>query len=93
MRESAVEAALAREAKRHGGWALKLVCPGAAGVPDRLLLGPGGRVAFVELKAPGRKPTRLQSFRLEQLRDLGFRVEVVDSRSDAARIAREVCGG
>ena len=92
MREASIESVLVREAKRLGGVALKLVCPGAAGIPDRLVLGPGGRVAFVELKAPGRLPTLLQSYRIEQLRALGFRAEIVDSAGAARRIAREVCG-
>jgi hypothetical protein len=91
VRESVIESLLVRETKRLGGMALKLVCPGMAGIPDRLVLGPGGRIAFVELKAPGRRPTLLQEYRATQLRGLGFRVEVVDSTVAARRIAREVC--
>ena len=34
------------------GRCLKWVCPGWSGVPDRILLLPGGRVYFVELKRP-----------------------------------------
>ena len=91
-RESTIESVLVREAKRLGGMALKLVCPGTAGIPDRLVLGPGGHIAFVELKAPGRVPSLLQEYRAARLRQLGFRVETVDSVEDARRIAREVCG-
>ena len=53
MRESVVEKKFAAEVKKRGGLAVKFVSPGFNGVPDRLVLFPGGRMAFVELKAPG----------------------------------------
>ena len=71
---------------------MKLTCPGMAGIPDRLILGAGGLTAFVELKALGKTPTALQIRRHEQLRDLGFQVEVVDSPDKAIMIAVTVCG-
>ena len=54
MRENAVERTLRNEIKRQGGWCLKFVSPGTAGVPDRICLLPGRVIAFVELKAPGK---------------------------------------
>ena len=79
MREKELERKLIKAVRQSGGLALKFVSPGVAGVPDRLLLFPGGRVAFCEVKAPGGKPRPLQLHRMEQLRKLGFRVYVVDS--------------
>ena len=78
MRESYVEQKLTTEAKKRGGLAVKFVSPGFDGVPDRLVLFPGGKVAFVELKAPGKKMRPLQVRRAGQLRMLGFRVYCVD---------------
>ena len=78
MREAAIERRLAREVKAMGGMALKFISPGLDGVPDRIVLLPGGRMAFVELKAPGKKLSPLQARRREQLEGLGFRVFVVD---------------
>ena len=78
-RESTVEAKLRDKVKDRGGLALKFVSPGYTGVPDRLLLAPGGKLIFAEVKAPGKKPTALQEHRHNQLRALGFKVNVVDS--------------
>lgn len=54
--EKAVEAYLRQRVKAAGGIALKLVCPGRTGVPDRLIVLPGGRVYFAETKDLGKNP-------------------------------------
>lgn len=59
--------------------ALKFVSPGMAGIPDRLVLLPRGRIYFVELKAPGKNLRPLQVKRKRQLEALGFKVYVIDS--------------
>ncbi|ADG00079.1 VRR-NUC domain protein [Clostridium botulinum F str. 230613] len=48
-------------------------------MPDRIVLLPEGRIIFVELKAPGKKPRPIQKYRIKELRSLGFRVEIIDS--------------
>ena len=90
MRESTVERKLVTEAKKRGGFALKFVSPGLDGVPDRLVLFPGGRLAFVELKAPGKKMRPLQVRRAEQLRALGFRVYCVDNEEMIGGVLDEI---
>ena len=79
MRESYIEKRFCTEAKKRGMWAVKFVSPGLSGVPDRLLLIPGGRVAFAELKAPGGRLRPIQERRMAQLEKLGFTVYVIDS--------------
>lgn len=79
MTEKEIEQMLVKEVRRRGGWALKFISPGVNGVPDRLVLMPSGRIAFVELKAPGRKMRPLQIKRKEQLESLGFLVYCIDS--------------
>lgn len=86
-RESAIEALFCKQVKDHGGMTLKLAATGLAGVPDRIVLGAGGRMAFVEFKAPGQKPTALQEHRHAQLRAQGFVVWVVSSREQARNVA------
>ena len=90
MRERTLERKLAEAVTRMGGLALKFTSPGMAGVPDRLLLFPEGKIAFVEMKAPGKHPTKLQRLRHEQLRNLGFRVYVVDSIDQIGEMLHEI---
>jgi len=90
VREAGFERRLRLEIERRGGRALKLVAPGRAGVPDRLVLMPGGRVWFVELKAPGRSPRPLQLYRIEELSKLGFRVRVVSNSDELKSFLAEV---
>ena len=84
VRERDVERALIRQVRKAGGLCLKFVSPGWDGAPDRVCLWPGGRITFVELKAPGKKPRPLQIRRIEQLRELGFEVTVVDNLERAS---------
>ena len=93
MKEKDLETRLTRAVRKNGGLALKFVSPGMAGVPDRLLLFPGGRIAFAEVKAPGEKPRPLQIHRMEQLRELGFRVHVVDSEEKINQVVAEGARG
>ena len=78
MREKNIESRLVAEVRRRGGLAPKFVSPGLDGVPDRLILLPGGKFAFAELKAPGKNLRPLQVLRKRQLEKLGFRVFVID---------------
>lgn len=77
--EATLERMLVRRAREAGAMALKWVSPGTVGVPDRIVILPGGRVIFVELKAPGEIPTPLQSRVHKMLTGLGADVRVVDS--------------
>ena len=86
MREKEIEKKLALEAKKRGGLAVKFVSPGFDGMPDRILLMPEGRIAFVEVKAPGKRPRPLQMARHKLLRGLGFSVFILDDESQTGGI-------
>ena len=90
MREKQIENKLATEAKKLGGIALKFVSPSYDGMPDRLVLMPDSHIAFVELKAPGKKPRPLQLSRHRLLRSLGFRVYIIDSVEQIGGMLDEV---
>ena len=79
MEESRLERRLKKEIEKRGGLALKLTVPNKRGMPDRLILLPGEKIYFVEMKAPGEKPRPLQRKRAKQLQALGFSVYCLDS--------------
>lgn len=88
MLEKDIERYLYECVKALGGWCLKLVCPGFTGMPDRLILLPGGRLCFVELKRPGQRERQRQRFVQARLRRMGFVVwSTVDSRQKAEDVA------
>lgn len=90
MLEREIENKLREPIKQLGGLCLKLVCPGFTGVPDRLILLPGGRVVFAELKAPGKKERPRQLYVHGLLRRLGFTVySTVDSVDKVRRIVED----
>ena len=90
MRERQIEQNLAKAVKEAGGIAPKFTSPGFAGMPDRLVLLPGGHIGFVEVKAPGEKPRPLQLSRRRRLRQLGFRVYVLDDEKQIGGIIDEI---
>lgn len=90
MREKQIEHSLVMAVKAAGGMCPKLVSPGTDGMPDRMILLPKGRIGFVEVKAPGKKPSPLQERRHKQLRHLGFQVLILDKPEQIAEILKEV---
>lgn len=66
MRESEIERYLKKQVETNGGKCWKWVSPGRRGVPDRIVIMPGGVVAFVELKSPGKKE-RADQVRVQQI--------------------------
>ena len=90
MREKTIEAKLVKAVKSMGGLAPKFISPGLDGVPDRLVLLPGGRLAFIELKAPGKELRPLQVRRKRQLEALGFLVYCIDSPEQIGGIIHEI---
>ena len=79
MLEKTIEHKLTSAVKNMGGIAFKFTAPGINGVPDRLVLLPCGKLAFIELKAPGKDMRPLQVKRKRQLEQLGFSVYCIDS--------------
>lgn len=79
LTERQIEKRFKREVEVRGAKAYKFVSPGLKGVPDRLVLFPGGKAVFAELKRPGETPRPLQEKRAAELRALGFQVYAIDS--------------
>lgn len=83
--EKTLEARLRTQVQARGGMCLKILSQHHRGLPDRLVLMPGGRPHFVELKSTGKHPEPLQVHAMEQLGDLGFHSHVIDS-SESLRL-------
>lgn len=90
MKEATIERKLVSAAKLRGGICPKWVSPGYDGVPDRIVLLQGGKIGFVEVKAPGEKPRPLQLARHKTLMNLGFRVFVIDSPEQIGEVLDEI---
>ncbi len=90
MREKTIEKKLREKTKAAGGIALKFISPGFDGIPDRIVLLPNAACAFVEVKAPGKKPRALQKKRHKLLRSLGFKVYVLDNAEQIGGMLDEI---
>jgi hypothetical protein len=93
LKEIRVEEYLKKQIRKAGGSCYKWTSPGNAGVPDRIVMMPEGRIAFVETKATSKKPRPLQVVQMNILKNLGFRVEVLDSYDAVDRFVAEMCNG
>jgi len=89
--EKQIERKLCDEVKNRNGMCLKQT--GLAGIPDRLVLLPNGKCAFVELKAPGEKPRKLQQMRMKQLKKLGFKCFVIDGMEQIKPMLEVIADG
>ena len=78
--EKVIEKKLVAEVKELGGWCIKILSTLISGLPDRLILLPGGRIYFVELKSSGKKATPIQAYVHNKIRALGFTVLVIDTK-------------
>ena len=85
--EKDIERALRVMVERRGGLCMKWVCPGWAGVPDRIILLPGGRVLFAELKRPrGGKVAPIQAYWAKKLGKMGFWHVYIKDQTDIAAL-------
>jgi len=86
LRESKIEKSTCAHATTLGWWAIKINPFGIRGFPDRMFLGSGGRILFIEFKAPSKKPRKLQVYMINKLKDLGFEVHVIDSIPEGKKV-------
>lgn len=93
MKEKLIEQALVKSIKSKGGLCLKLVSPSFVGIPDRLILLPDGKLGFVEVKTTGKKPHKVQDKRIKQIKQLGFKVFVLDNLDDIPTLIDEIESG
>ena len=88
--EKLIEKKLTLEVKKVGGMSVKLIPLHLIGLPDRLLLFPGGKAIFVETKTTGDKPRLIQIKVMDKIRSLGFEVRVIDSTMGILKLINDV---
>ena len=87
--ESKIEGDCRDYAKEQGCFLLKLIPAFFVGIPDRMLIGPGKTIYFIEFKKFGKEPTKRQDFVHKLLRDLGFSVYVIDNYENFKEILKK----
>ena len=90
--EKSIENVLRQSVEEEGGLCLKWTCPGHRGVPDRMILFPGGIIAFVELKRPGAKVKAegLQNWWRQRLQEFGFGCYEISEAEQAKALAKQM---
>ena len=91
MLERDLERKLGVYAKKRGCLYYKFTSPARRSVPDRMVVGPHGEIVFIELKAPGKRPTKLQLRELKILQDQGCAAEWCDNLEDGQALIDSVC--
>lgn len=91
MKESEIERKLGEGIKKLGGLYYKFVSPNLPGVPDRIVILPGGRIIFVELKTEIGRLANIQKWVIEEMRKRGADVRVVKGWPEAKAFLEE-CG-
>ncbi len=93
MKESTIEARLVREVKKRGGLCYKFTSPGSPGVPDRIVVLPGGVTVYVELKTEIGRLAKIQKWQIEELRKRGAVVRVLKGIGQVLAFLEEVDSG
>ena len=89
--EKDIERYLIFEVKKRGGLALKFISPGFTGVPDRIVMFPNGKIAFIEVKDTGKDLRPRQRYVKQQFENLGFKVEKLDSKQKVKELLDAIC--
>lgn len=90
MSEKKIEQKFVSAVKTAGGIAPKFVSPGMVGMPDRIILFPNARMAFVEVKDKGKIPKACQLKRIKKIKELGFKIYVLNEENQITTIINEV---
>lgn len=76
--ETPIQSKRIKELESQGYYVIRLSRTNKEGIPDLLAIPRDCPVLFSEVKAPGKKPSKLQEFRIKELKEFGFNVEIYD---------------
>ena len=89
MKESEIERKLGKGVEQLGGLYYKWTSPNLPGVPDRIVILPGGRVIFVELKTEIGRLANIQKWVIGEMQKRGADVRVIKGLPEAMRFLEE----
>lgn len=90
--EKQIEDLLVKQIRKHNGLCYKWTSPGNIGVPDRIVI-LDGRLVFVELKAPGKKPRTAQRVAARRIRKSGGRVYCISTKEQVMQFVHDLKRG
>ena len=90
MLESRIERRMGEMVTRRGGLYYKFVSPGQPGVPDRIIVVPGGQCVFVELKTEVGRLSNIQKWQIERMKKMGLDVRKVSGWEQARALVEEL---
>lgn len=93
MKESTIEARLVREVRKRGGLCYKFTSPGSPGVPDRIVILPGGITVYVELKTEVGRLANIQKWQISEIQKRGATVRVLKGMEQVLAFLEEVDRG
>ena len=76
--ESKIQSKLIKDLEAKGYYVLKLSVTNKPGIPDLVAIPKGCNAVFIEVKQKGKKPSKLQEFRIKELKNHGIKVFVHD---------------
>lgn len=79
--ESVRETRFVNKVEGAGGWPLKMYPFSLVGIPDRMVIFPGGVVGFAELKRDKKGPSPIQKSVHRKFLRFGLKVWVIDTDS------------
>ena len=76
MTEKQIQSNKIKELEALGYYVIKLIKTNKNGIPDILALHPTEGIKFYEIKKPTGKASKLQQYRIKELKEYGFTAEV-----------------
>ncbi len=90
MKESQIERWLCSQIKAMGGICDKFTSPSNPGVPDRIIIMPGGHVVFAELKTEVGRLSGIQKWQRERYAGVGADVRLIKGMKGARELVKEL---
>jgi Holliday junction resolvase len=76
MKEQQIQSKKIKELEDQGYYVIKLIRTNKNGIPDLIAIPPDSDVLFVEVKAANGKVSKLQEYRIKELKKHGIKTEI-----------------